>query len=811
MALVFAGAAAAVALLPVRRPWLVLGGLGTGLIGVALLRGLVILLARPLLPDQGLDISPWWLLLTLLPAALVLPRRGVALLPAEDPAERRWARPLAAAVAGIALTFWLGWDDPGAAKSGRIVFDDSHGTWEPTDVAFDTKGFGRRYSYTYGNFYDLLSWHYDVRRHREGPITAAVLKDADVLIVKTPVKPILPEEIQAIERFVSDGGGLFLIGDHTNLFGMTTFINALAGRFGLAFRADDTFDLGTESLTRWQRPLWLPHPIAALVPSFQFETSATIVAPLDARAVMVGYGMGAEPADFNNPGFFGNIRMDQREEDFGFFLQHVVLDHGRGRVAALSDSTPFSNFSIFFPGRRELALATVEWLNHEATIWRHVPLVAGALALLCLIRLLFAHRRRDAVVVVAALIAGLGIGSAILIHVAHALTLPQPIHDVRTVVFDLELSKAEFPPALALDPKYQLAGYDTFFVASQRLGYMPVMSDDLKRSLETADVLLLVDPGRSFTAAERQAVLRFVAAGGGLLVVDGLADKGAGTTSILEPFGLSIGQTALPCPGRARHPGSERRRARLLPSLAVRRRGLPGAHRPGWQSDLLGGRVRRGAGGRARRGGGGEPRRARESLLRQPDRSATGGVPHDVRDLAERDGRARGAMSPPVGRAELAASIGATARATRPAWGVADPLRAPAVAGRRNSPCAAHPRGGYARVGGVSTRCDRFGSGADRDRRRARRRAGQRAGAAARVRSDHRRRPQGRAGGVRPPGDPTQLLGDVVWSMSRRDAGARPPAGGARGRAVRGRRGVRRPHRQAARRPFLSRTRARAP
>jgi Domain of unknown function (DUF4350) len=547
LALVFAGAAAAVALLPVRRPWLVLGGLGTGLIGVALLRGLVILLARPLLPDQGLDISPWWLLLTLLPAALVLPRRGVALLPAEDPAERRWARPLAAAVAGIALTFWIGWDDPGAAKSGRIVFDDSHGAWEPTDVAFDTKGFGRRYSYTYGNFYDLLSWHYDVRRHREGPITAAVLKDADVLIVKTPVKPILPEEIQAIERFVSDGGGLFLIGDHTNLFGMTTFINALAGRFGLAFRADDTFDLGTESLTRWQRPLWLPHPIAALVPSFQFETSATIVAPLDARAVMVGYGMGAEPADFNNPGFFGNIHIDQRE-DFGFFLQHVVLDHGRGRVAALSDSTPFSNFSIFFPGRRELALATVEWLNHEATIWRHLPLVAGVVAVLCLVQLLFAHRRRDAASVVAALIAGLGIGSLILIRVAHALTLPQPIHDVRTVVFDLELSKAEFPPALALDPKYQLGGYDTFFVASQRLGYMPVMSDDLERSLETADVLVLVDPGRSFTAAERQAVLRFVAAGGGLLVVDGLADKGAGTTSILEPFGLSIGRTALPVP-----------------------------------------------------------------------------------------------------------------------------------------------------------------------------------------------------------------------------------------------------------------------
>lgn len=547
-ALILTGAFATAALMPVERPWRLLGGLAGLLAAFAVLRILVILLARVMLPDQGLEISPWWLLATWLPAALLLPGR-IALQPVGETIARSWGRPAMAATAGLALCLWLGFEDPGRPKPGRIVFDDSHGIWEPTDVPFDTERFGRRHSYTYTNFFELLDWHYEVRRHQEGPITPAVLQGADVLILKTPVQPVLPAEIEAIEQFVRAGGGLFLIGDHTNLFGMTTYINALAGRFGLAFRPDDTFDLITESATRWTRPVWLPHPIANLVPAFEFETSATIVAPFDARAVMIGSAMGSETADFNNPGFFGDLHLDQ-SEDFGFFLQHIGLDHGLGRVAAFSDSTPFSNFSIFFPGRRELALATVAWLNHEATPLRHVPMIASVVAIVCLVQLISSPRRRDAPAVVLALILGLGAGTSVVASVSLGLALPEPQHDVRTVVFDHELSQAEFPPSLSSDPAYELTGYDTFVVASQRLGYMPVISDDFARSLDIADLLVLIHPRRDLDGPEREALLRFVSAGGSLLVVDGLIRDGSATAPILQPFGLSIGQAAIRLPAK---------------------------------------------------------------------------------------------------------------------------------------------------------------------------------------------------------------------------------------------------------------------
>lgn len=61
----------------------------------------------------------------------------------------------------------------------------------------------------------------------------------DVLVFKTPTEPFTDEEVSTIERFVDQGGGLFLIGDHTNLFGMSTYLNKVAAPFRLAFRSDD--------------------------------------------------------------------------------------------------------------------------------------------------------------------------------------------------------------------------------------------------------------------------------------------------------------------------------------------------------------------------------------------------------------------------------------------------------------------------------------------------------------------------------------------------------------------------------------------
>ena len=50
---------------------------------------------------------------------------------------------------------------------------------------------------------------------------------------------------------------------------------------------------------------------------------------------------------------------------YGSFVQLWATQFGRGRVLAFTDSTIWSNFCFFDPGKSELWLGMCEWLNHS--------------------------------------------------------------------------------------------------------------------------------------------------------------------------------------------------------------------------------------------------------------------------------------------------------------------------------------------------------------------------------------------------------------------------------------------------------------
>ncbi|MDI1475973.1 DUF4350 domain-containing protein [Polyangium sp. y55x31] len=534
--LALAGICGLALLLPLERPGRALGRCFAAFAGYALARLLLLLLLRADLPENGLETSVWFCLATLLPAAVLLPRR-LTVVPVA--ARRSWRRLAVAASAGLAWALALGFSDPGERKTGRVLFDDSHGDWEPTDTPFDTDHYGQRISYAYSSFYRMLAWYYDVSRHDDGPITDTTLANTDVLILKTPTRPFSPEEVDAVERFVRGGGGLFLIGDHTNLFGMTDALNVVAGRFGLAFRDDDTFALANEGLSHWRRPRLLPHPIAARVPEFGFETSCTLAVPLGARAPIIGNGLGAEKAEYSHPGFFGDIHLGMGD-DFGFFVQHAVLDHGRGRVAAFSDSTPLSNFSIFFPGRRELVLATVEYLDRRPTAWRHVPLLAMVVLALSLVGLAKFQRRAAAFATVGSALAGAGLGCFIAALSVRGFELPELRTPVHQVHFDRAISRLVLPNSLSDESSQDPMAMDSLVVAAQRMGSMPVVSDTLAAGLQQRDLVVIIAPQSMPESEQLDALRRFIGQGGSLLIVDGLAQGGVATETLLQAFGMGI-------------------------------------------------------------------------------------------------------------------------------------------------------------------------------------------------------------------------------------------------------------------------------
>jgi hypothetical protein len=119
--------------------------------------------------------------------------------------------------------------------------------------------------------------------------------------------------------------------------------------------------------------------------------------------------------------------------------------------------------------------------------------------------------------------------------------LPTPQTEPIRIAFEEEHSQIALPTAPATSPAE--ASYQTFYVWTQRLGYVPALASTLGQALQQGQVVVLIDPLRPFEADEMAAVEAFVTQGGRLLVLAEPRESGqiaSPTGQILAPFGLSL-------------------------------------------------------------------------------------------------------------------------------------------------------------------------------------------------------------------------------------------------------------------------------
>src|SRR5213078_5356844 len=94
-------------------------------------------------------------------------------------------------------------------------------------------------------------------------------------ISKVPTSRYDDDERKAIEKFVRKGGGLFLVGEHTDVFGTGVALNDLAAPYGFSFRYDVILDTDT-SFEQALRPHWIKHPGTQYVNDFDFAVTCSI-------------------------------------------------------------------------------------------------------------------------------------------------------------------------------------------------------------------------------------------------------------------------------------------------------------------------------------------------------------------------------------------------------------------------------------------------------------------------------------------------------------------------------------------------------
>jgi hypothetical protein len=440
----------------------------------------------------------------------------------------------------------IGFHDPGKDKQGRLLIDEKHSNWEVTTKKYDTTWYGPESGYNYYCMADYLSYYYQSVDRNFEDITPELLSKYDVLILKIPTAPFSPEEVEAVVQFVRKGGGLWLLGEHTNVFGSSVYLNPIAERFNFSFRYDCIFDIERKWEQVYVPPKLLAHPIVQNMPPFLVAVSCSIEpASYFADKAMLASGLYSLPIDYHAANFYPQVKF-HTYMDFGSFIQTVAVEYGKGRVVGFTDSTVFSNFSAFIPSKPELLLGTVNWLNRENQLgWLNILFLF--LAIICFASAFFLLRKlpndlRFVSLVVISGVCMIAIAISLFTVTTRAsYPLPEPHTKPTEVYFEKEHSNYDLS-ILGFAEEYDKT-YAIFYQWVLRLGYFPGVGPGIKDCTERGNLVVIINPQTSFTQEEIVSVKEYVSRGGKVLLMDDPANTNSSANSLLQAFGMRIQAT----------------------------------------------------------------------------------------------------------------------------------------------------------------------------------------------------------------------------------------------------------------------------
>ncbi len=421
---------------------------------------------------------------------------------------------------------------------------ERHSTWEPTTEPYRTRVYGEAGSYNYAAIYEVCGQSYKMSPLLETEsIDERSLAGCDVLIVKTPTSRYTEDEVAAIVRYVEQGGSLMMIGDHTNVFNMNTYLNDISRHFGFTFRNDLLFRIG-DPYKQEYRPPRFAHPIVQRVPPMFFAVSCSID-PGHTWGTMAirNTGLYNLPPAYHESNYHPQAEY-QPNMQYGAWCQMWAMTHGRGRVVAFADSTLFSNFCVFQPGKTELFMGMVNWLNRTSPLDRFVwkaTLTCGlgtiAIGFVVAGMIWLRHGRAVWIPLAAASWLGWSISCAAVTLYSRAAMPEPPLQDrMPYVAIDRTLSNVPlFTGAFADDPEG--LGYGMLEQWIPRVG-----NGIARRSGNAAfsgDGLVIICPTRLASEEYRQQLIQFVESGGQLLVFDSSTEEHSTANSLLWPFGLA--------------------------------------------------------------------------------------------------------------------------------------------------------------------------------------------------------------------------------------------------------------------------------
>ncbi|TQV86173.1 hypothetical protein FKG94_01055 [Exilibacterium tricleocarpae] len=475
-------------------------------------------------------------------ALLVLLLLPVGLLPAVQlrPLPGRFLSPWPGALLGVVLAWLMTpfFPTAPAKETGVLFYNKGMLDWRvPRNGAFGLQQAGM-----FGLFPQYLqaAGYRTHRLSKMGRITPQSLAQNQVLVIINPTEMFSAQERQAVWSFVEAGGGLLVMGDHTDLAGMMAPLNTLLAPVDIAYRFDSAF-----SIRQWRTDYEIfPHPLTRRLDwsneLLRHSTGASLALGGGAFPLVSGkfafsdYGVRENEAN----GYLGDYRY-QTSELLGDVVIVAGATYGRGRVLVFGDTSAFQNIAIY--NSAPFIVDAFDYLSTPASgsiAWpRSLPL----LVLLLLVASYLVLARWRPLAVAATALAVVLTAAGLRWWTAAPLRFD---HQRLALIEATQLNRF----ALAHWQRDSIGG---LAVNLSRAGYLPLIlrSGDWDY-LQRARLLISIAPGKTYTAAQRQRLRDFMTGGGGYLVGVGWEERHA-VAPFLRELDFTIGPAPLgPVPVR---------------------------------------------------------------------------------------------------------------------------------------------------------------------------------------------------------------------------------------------------------------------
>ena len=400
----------------------------------------------------------------------------------------------------------------GALRSGAVVIDEHHSEWSWLDAPFDQSNYGNMTTYNYVAFRQFVQMHWPTRVLASA-LTDNDLRDCSVFIIKMPTRSYSENEIQTVLDYVRRGGSLILIGDHTNVFGTSTNLNAIASHFGILYNFDAVHDAFQHERQVLTSAFGREHPAVVNTGATLMATSCSLSLAGSAIPVRVGRSVYADAGAYQNTSFFGNSQWDADERGVAV-IQAAYSEYGEGKVLALADSTIYSTFTFYFPGIwDQLARALTFMVYNEGLFGERTAYLLRLLILAAGFGFALRNGLGLTLIWAAASLGVFQIANAINSHKYSIVGIRDATNDV-LFYYDGDYVLPLEHESHAWDSN----NYHTFFVWVQRMGHIPRVATSLKGALEGACAVFIHHSGR-FTEGEKADVFRYLREGGCILLV----------------------------------------------------------------------------------------------------------------------------------------------------------------------------------------------------------------------------------------------------------------------------------------------------